>query len=80
MSSLSKLKPENVAICHRDVVNWLKMRRNVEMGDLIYALGCGILHGRPHFLFLFQMLTNIFEYETPKNITLGPKYVAPQPP
>ena len=80
MSSLSKLKPGNVAICHRDVVNPLKMRRNVEMGDLVYALFCGILHGRSHFLFHFQMLNKIFEYETPKNITLGPSHVAPQPP
>ena len=80
MSSLSKLKPGYVAICHRDVVNRLKMSRNLEMGDLVYALFCGILPGRPHFLFYFKMLNNIFEHETPKNITLGPSHVAPQPP
>ena len=50
------------------------------MGDLVYGLFCGILHGRPHFLFHFQMLTNIFKYETLKNVTLGRSHVAPQPP
>ena len=64
----------------QSVVNRLKMRRNVEIGDLVYALFCGILHGRPHFLLQFQTLNNIFEYETPKNTTLGPSHVAPQPP
>ena len=80
MYSLTKLKPENMAICHRDVVNRLKMWGDFEMGDLIYAFFCRILHGNHHSLFHFRMVNTIFEYETPKNITLGPSYVAPQPP
>ena len=64
----------------QSVVNRLKMGRNIEIGDLVYALFCGILDGRHHVLLHFQTLNNIFEYETPKNISMGPNHVAPQPP
>ena len=80
MSSSSKVKLGNVATYYTDVVNRQKMRKMFKWGIWSIPFFCGILHGRHHILFHFRMFNNIFEYETPKNIILGPSYVAPQPP
>ena len=75
-----KIETRKCSNMSQNVVNRLKMRRNVEIGDLVYALFCRTFTVDPNFLLHFQTLNNIFEYETPKNITLEPSHVAPQPP
>ena len=61
----------------QDVVIQLEMRINDEMWDLVNALFSGIFRVDPNFLFDFQMLNNIYEYEITKNIKFEPSRIAP---
>ena len=54
ITSLSNLRLRNVGIYHRDVGNQYNMRRNIEMGDLVYALLTEFYMVDTTFYFIFR--------------------------